>query len=138
MTQPTIPLSANGTTLTLDPDLIWSDEFDWHAIEETVARAITGALIVDQGIRLVGRPISLAPPDDNSAWMPRATLTQLQTWEAVPDLPMVLTLRNIPRNVKFRRHDGLPLSAKPVEFVADPLPGEIGDWYLATLRFLEI
>lgn len=138
MTQPAITLAANGNTLTLDPDLSWTDEFDWHAIEETATRSITGGLIIDQGIRLTGRPITLAPPDDKSAWMPRATLTQLQAWEAIPELSLVLTLRNTPRNVKFRRHDGAPLSAKPVEFVADPLPGQFGDWYLATLRLLEI
>lgn len=138
MTQPVITLTAGGPALELDPDLRWADEFTWFAVEQSVVRSLTGALLVDLGTRVGGRPITLAPADDSSAWMPRATLAQLQAWEADPSLTMTLSLRGVNRPVIFRRHDGAPIDARPVHFVADPLPGEIGDWYLVTLRFLEI
>lgn len=124
MTQPLITLSVGVTTLALDPDLQWSDEFDWSPVEQAVEYSLTGALIVDHGLRLAGRPITLDAPDDNAAWMPRATLAQLQAWEADPALAsMTLNLRGTPYSVIFRRHDGAPIEAHPVTFVADPLPG---------------
>lgn len=138
MAQPVITLSDGVTTLPLDPDLYWSDEFAWHAIEQSVERSITGALLVDLGERQGGRPITLEPPDDNAAWMPRATLAQLQAWEANPAMILTLSLRGQAMQVIFRRHDGEPVEAKPVTFVADPLPGAFGDWYLTTLRLLEV
>lgn len=137
MTQPSISLAAGGVTLQLDPDLHWSDEFSWNAVEQAVERSVTGALIVYTGIRTGGRPITLQPADDGSAWMPRATLAQLQAWEANAALTLTLNLRGVDRTVVFRRHDGVPIEARPVQFVADPLPGGFGDWYLVTLRLME-
>jgi len=139
MPQPTITLTSGANTMTLDPDLHWSDEFEWFATEQRVARSLTGALIIDQGARLAGRSITLSPPDDASAWMVRSTLDQLQAWEADPAITaMTLNIRGTDYNVVFRRHDGMPIEARPVIFVADPEPGGFGDWYLTTLRFMAI
>lgn len=138
MTQPVITLSDGTTTLVLDPDLAWTDEFDWAQVAQAIERSLTGALIVDVGVLDAGRPITLAPPADNAAWMSRAALAQLRTWEAMPNLALTINLRGTAFNVVFRRHDGLPIEAHPVVFVADPLPGGFGDWYLVTLRFMEI
>lgn len=133
-----VSLSVGAVTLDLDPDLQWTDEFSWSAIEETEERGLTGALIIDIGVKTSGRPITLAPPDDSSAWMPRATISQLQLWEKVPALTMTLQLRGTSYQVRFRRTDGAPIEADPHEFVANPLPGGLGDWYLTTLRFSEV
>lgn len=138
MTQPAITLTGNSTTLTLDQDLHWSDEFEWAAVEQSITRSLTGALIIHAAAKIKGRPITLEPPADNAAWMPRATLTQLMAWEADPALTMTLNLRGTPYTVAFRRIDGAPIEARPVEFVADPLPGQFGDWYLVTLRLIEV
>lgn len=130
---------ANGTSvLMLDPDLQWRDEFDWTPIEETEERGITGALIIDIGIKSGGRPITLAPPDDSAAWMTRSTLAALQVWEANPATLMTLSLRGVNYQVRFCRTNGAPIEAHPVQFIADPLPGQIGDWYLTTLRLIEV
>lgn len=139
MAQPAITLTVGAVTLTLDADLHWSDEFTWFETEQHVERGLTGALIIDQGARLEGRPITLEPPEDAAAWMVRATLAQIQAWEADPAVTtMTLSLRGVSYDVLFRRHDGPPIEARPVIFVADPLPGGFGDWYLATLRFMVI
>lgn len=138
MTQPVITLAANAVTLTLDPDLQWRDEFEWFAIQETVERGLTGALIIDRAEKVKGRPITLAPPSEEAAWQSRATITQLQAWESDPALTMTLSLRGETFSVQFRRHDGAPFEAQPVVFVADPLPGGFGDWYLVTLRLIEV
>lgn len=133
-----ITLTANGVTLPLDPDFEWSDEFGWAAIEETEERSITGARIVDIGIKTDGRPITLSPPDDSAGWLSRSALSQLQAWEKIPRLEMTLNLRGEVFQVHFRRSAGFPIDARPRLFVANPEPGGIGDWYLTTLRFVEV
>lgn len=138
MPQPAITLTAGSTTLGLDPDLHWSDEFEWAAVEQSIQRSLTGALIIHSAAKIKGRPLTLEPPAANAAWMSRATLVQLQIWEADPALTLTLSLRGAAYTVAFRRHDGLPIEARPVDFVADPLPGEFGDWYLVTLRLIEV
>ena len=138
MSQPAITLSVGNTTLALDQDLYWSDEFSWSPIEQSVNRSVTGTLIVDVATKIGGRPITLQPYDDASAWMPGETVRQLQTWEANPTLVMTLGLRNVQRPVIFRRESGQPITVRPVVFVANPAAREIGDWYLVTLRFLEV
>lgn len=138
MPQPAITLTAGAVTLTLDPDLYWSDEFAWAAVEQSIARSLTGALLIDVATRIGGRPITLQPSADNAAWMPSATVRQLQAWEADPALVLTLDLRGTTYDVVFRRDNGAPIEARPVEFQADPLPGDPGDWYLVTLRLLEV
>lgn len=138
MTQPRITLSDGTTTIELDPDLQWKDEFEWAVVEQTAERGLTGAHIVHVGIRQGGRPITLASPDESSAWMLRAVLDQLRIWEAQPLLKLTLNLRGENYTVALRRYDGAPIEAEPVMFVANPLPGEMGDFYIVTLRFYEV
>jgi len=134
----TITLSNGPTVLQLDPDLQWINEFEWSPIEESEERSLTGALLIDIGVKSGGRPITLAPPDDDSAWMTRSTIEQLRSWEQMPALTLTLNFRGTSYQVKFRRTEGKPLEAHPATFVADPMPGGFGDWYLTTLRFIEV
>lgn len=133
-----ITLTANGVAISLDPDFEWIDEFSWSPIEEAEDRSVTGARIVDIGIRTDGRPITLAPPDDTAGWLNRAALSQLKAWEKIPRLEMTLNLRGEVFQVNFRRSDGIPIEARPRLFMANPEPGDLGDWYLTTLRFVEV
>lgn len=138
MPQPQITLSDGVTTLALDPDLYWSDEYSFAQIEQAVERSVSGALIVYQGVKSAGRPITLQPPDDSSAWMRSAALSALRAWEANPSVTLTLNLRGVVHSVIFRRADGPPIEASPVTFVADYEPGDFGDWWRVTLRFLTV
>lgn len=129
-----ITLSDGTTTLTLDPDLLWSDEDNWHPVQQNVQRTITGALDVQVAAMNKGRPITLEPEDDSSAWMQSATVEQLRNWAAVPGQQLILTLRNETRNVIFRHQDG-GLEARPVVHYRDRTPT---DWYLCVVRLMEI
>ena len=62
----TISLSVGLTTVPLNPDLFWADENNWHPVEQTSERTITGALVVQSATRVAGRPITLQPEDDSS------------------------------------------------------------------------
>ncbi|WP_322735651.1 hypothetical protein [Delftia tsuruhatensis] len=129
-----ITLSDGTATLTLDPDLLWSDEDNWHPVQQNVQRTITGALDVQVAAMNKGRPITLEPEDDSSAWMQSATVEQLRNWAAVPGQQLVLTLRNETRTVILRHQDG-GLEARPVVHYRDRVTT---DWYLCVIRLMEI
>ena len=129
-----ITLSDGTLALTLHADHYWSDENNWHPVEQTKAYTLTGALIVMAGERKAGRPITLEPEDDNSAWMPLSIVEQLRNWAAVPGKQMTLTLRGIAHVVLFRHEDG-GLEATPVKHQNDVAST---DYYRCVLRLLEI
>lgn len=131
----TITLAYQTTTLDLDPDLLWSDEFAWHPVEQTAQRTVTGALVVSVTQRIGGRPITLEPEDENSAWMSRAMVETLRDWAAVPGRQMALTLRGVTRTVVFRHQDGAGFEATPVIHFSDI---DSTDWYRVVLRFMEV
>ncbi|MFN7817799.1 MAG: hypothetical protein ACK5OQ_16340 [Burkholderiales bacterium] len=128
-------ISYSGTTIDLDPDLYWEDESSWHPVEQSVQRTVTGALIVSAATRTKGRPITLRPLDDTSAWMARTTLDTLRAWAAVPGREMTLTLRGTSYQVIFRHQDGAAIEAEPIVHYSDVFST---DYYKITLRFMEI
>ena len=131
-----LTLSDGSTTLTLNPDLYWSDENNWHAVEQAVERTITGALVIQAAARIAGRPITLEPIDDEAAWMTRADVTVLRNWAAAPGKTMTLTLRGGAREVIFRHQDG-GFEARPVIQYRDGHELPV-DFYLCTIRLMEI
>jgi len=125
----TITLDA----ITLPPDLLWSDEFDWSAIESSQEYAVTGALVVDTATRLAGRPITLEAADDR-AWIDRATLAAIHALTTPVNRQMTLTMNGVTRTVIFR--PGIdPIVARPIFPLANPQPDLA---YVVTLRFTEI
>ncbi len=130
-----ITLQHSTTTLTLHPDLYWSDEHQWHPVEQTTQRTLSGALIVSVAERQSGRPITLEPENEQSAWLDRETLDTLRSWAAVPGRTMTLTLRGVAHDVIFRHQDGAAVEARPIVHYSDV---EATDFYSVTLRFMEI
>lgn len=130
-----ITLADGPTAIDLHPDLKWSDEFAWVEVEQSAERTITGALVVMPGLKVGGRPITLEPEDDNSAWMTRAVIQQLRNWAAVPGKQLQLTMHGSIRTVAFRHQDGPGLEAQPVVHFSEM---DNTDFYRATLRLMEI
>jgi uncharacterized protein YbjT (DUF2867 family) len=129
-----ITLSVGADVVELDPDLFWADENNWHPVEQSAQRTLTGALIVSIARRIAGRPITLQPEDDSSAWMASADIELLKGWAAEPGQEMQLLLRGVERTVIFR-HQDTALEALPVVHYRDV---DGNDWYRPTLRFMEI
>jgi hypothetical protein len=125
----TITLDA----ITLPPDLLWADEFDWSPIESSTEYAITGALVVDTAARLAGRPITLAAADDR-AWIARGVLQALYAKTETPGQTMTLTLGATSYSVIWRP-GAEPLSAYPIFPFANP---QANLAYIVTLRFTEV
>lgn len=130
-----ITLSDGTTTVNLNPDLYWSDEFTWHPVEQTVERTITGALIVSVATLQGGRPVTLEPEDDSSGWMTHSIVEQLRNWAAVPGKQLTLTLRGTSRSVIFRHHEGGAFDAEPVVHFSDV---DSADYYRCTIRLMEV
>ena len=129
-----ITLSDATTTLTLNPDLYWSDEYNWNPVGQEVDRSVTGSNIVQVAGMVSGRPITLEPEDDGSAWSARTQVEQLRNWAAVPGKEMTLTLGGIARKVIFRHQDG-GFEARPVLHYREMIGA---DFYLITLRLMEV
>ena len=127
----TTPLSHGATTVTLPGGLDWTDEFTWSPVEQTATPSVTGALIVQIGSRVSGRPITL-DGRDSRAWIKRAQCDQLNAWAALPGAEFSLFVRGQARTVLF------------LEFTADPIlrleDGEIDGQtvYVPLFKFLEV
>lgn len=130
-----ITLSDGTTTVDLNPDLYWADEYAWQPVAQTVTTTLTGALIVQNGAMQAGRKITLSPADDASAWMRKSVVDQLRNWASVAGQSLTLTLRGVSRTVIFRHHDGGAMEATPVVFFSD---ADSSDWFRVTLRFMEV
>lgn len=132
-----ITLTVGATSLALHPDLYWSDENNWHPVEQVVERSVTGALIVQSAARTdsKGRPITLAPIDEQSAWMTRAAVLQLRNWAAVAGQVLTLTLMGATYEVMFRHQDGAAIEATPVVHF-NSVANE--DFYRVTIRLMVV
>lgn len=129
-----ITLEDANTVLTLNPDLYWSDEYNWNPVGQEVERSVTGANIIQVAGMVSGRPITLEPEDDSSAWSTRSEVEQLRNWAADPGKVLDLTLRGVTRKVIFRHQDG-GFEARPVLHYREMAAG---DFYLVTIRLMEV
>jgi hypothetical protein len=119
--------------LAIPADMLWTDEFNWSPVKRTFEHSITGALLVDVGTCLSGRPITLEG-DIESGWVSRSTLQALYAMASNPALPVVLTHAD-GRVFDVTWAEDSPIEASPVVSYSDPT----GDtWYIVTLRLIEV
>lgn len=135
----TLTHTASNTTLTLEGGgwnaFNWVDEYVWSPVQQTKTYTTTGALLIEEGVKQAGRPITLEGAI-NTTWCPRSMVDQLHAWAATPGIVLSLTLRGVVRNVTFDHERGA-LQGLPVQFCADDSITD-DDWYYPTMRFLEL
>lgn len=129
--------NATNETVPLENGFLWSDEFDWKPIEQNQERAIDGTLIVQEGKKKSGRPITLSG-SDGQGWVKRSELSIIKDWSALQDEQFTLIFE-YPHdtrqfNVIFNHGDGA-INAKPV--MGFPTVSD-GDYYEVTLKFIEV
>lgn len=123
----------DGKFLILSDDLLWTDEFDWSDLAQTdVERTLSGAYIVQQGVKVKGRPITLAPPDDSMAWHTRQVVQTLQEWAKQPATVFTLEMAQGVFAVIFDNSQNT-LSAVPVFGFGGT---EVQDMFRVTVKFL--
>ena len=131
----TILLTQGATTVTLPDALSWADEYTWSPVQQSKTYTTTGALLIEEGVKQAGRPITLEGSEDRT-WCTRALVDQLHAWAQTPAMVLTLTLRGVAHEVTFDHERGA-LMGLPVLFYADGAIESV-DWYVPTLRFLEL
>ena len=63
-----ITRKSTGETIQLEDGFFWSDE-NWSEIEQNQEYAISGALIIQEGRKQAGRPITLQPANKSKGWI---------------------------------------------------------------------
>jgi len=119
----------DGTTL--PDDLIWVDEYDWTPVQQSVGYTLSGALLVQTGAKLAGRPITLSGGADHG-WALRSLIDTLQGKLSIATA-MTLILHDARSFDVLWRHGDKPLEAKPVTDYSDP---GTTDPYVLTLRLM--
>jgi len=123
-----------GETIALPDDMQWQDELEWSAVAQAAPqRTLSGGLVIQQGVKQNGRPVTLA---GDWAWHKKADLLRLREWGDVPELVMTLAHpdgRSF--DVIFRLHEKQFAKAEAVAFCApetDETP------YLATINLMTV
>lgn len=125
--------------LAADPDLggeqiEWTDEWEWDPVAQEQERSLTGGLIVQEGVKRYGRPITLA--SNGGAWFTLATVRALEALRDQSGIVMLLTLPTGDEHyVTWNRVDGSPLQAKPLHRIVAPGPHWL---YELTLKLITV
>lgn len=113
--------------------MTWTGEFDWPTVIRAREYSLTGALIVDSGQRLAGRPITLVG-DVSGGWIARTTVDALRVLASELPGQFVLQLADGRSfNVIFDADE--PIRAEPIFPIADP---DGAFWYVATIKLIEV
>ena len=130
---------GSSVEIKLSNSLHWTDEMQWSPVVSNVQYSLTGALLIESAVKQSGRPISLAPPDNDMGWAPRSTVMLLRDWAATADRRMTLVLEypNDTRQftVRFRHQEGSVIEAKPVKGFPEHNPD---DWFSLSLKLIEV
>lgn len=111
-------MTLDSVDLNADPDwggdqLEWTDEFDWTPIAQEQERSLTGALLIQQGSKLHGRPVTLK--SNGAAWFPLSVVRSLEVLRDIPAKVMPLVLPDGRTfSVIFDHSQGAPLKASPL------------------------
>lgn len=117
----------NSLDLVAIPDTaVWTNKYKWTPIKQGTEYSIGGALIVQEGTKLTGKPIEL------DVSMQKTTLDALQA-KLVGTPNMTLTLGSESFAVRWDQSD--PIEAEPYVEVADPATA---DWYRVKLSFIVV
>lgn len=138
-------MTASLNDIALPYDIQWIDEFTAWKVGQVIRPTLTGVLFVQEAAMRAGRPITLQGFDDGGsryvAAITLATLNALRALEETPGGPaLTLTLpgaNDTTRtfSVRFRRTDGPAIEARPIKY---QIPAEAGDYFLATIRLIQV
>lgn len=118
-------------SLSLPAGLLWSDEFAWQPVAQSVERALDGSQIVFEGALSAGQPITL----ESGAWVKRDAVLALQALASAPDAIYPLTLRGVSYQVRFRHHEAPAVSAVPLFPMASPAAD---DFYTVSIKLMTV
>ncbi|WP_395504657.1 hypothetical protein [Ectopseudomonas hydrolytica] len=131
-------LMLDDLDLSEDPRLAgeqmeWIDEWEWSPIEQVQDRSLAGRLIIQEGSKLLGMPITLS--SNGGAWFRLGTIRTLQTMLT----PLRVMLLKLPGGaehyVTWNHAAGAPIVARPVHREVAPGPDALHE---LTLRLITV
>lgn len=126
----------SSETIQLEDGFFWSDE-NWSAIQQNQEYAINGALIIQEGRKQAGRPITLQPANKTKGWIKLRDLNRLREWQ---NLQEQFTLQfEWPHdqrrlNVVFNHKDGALESST----IKGTPATSLDTYFNVTMRFTEV
>ncbi|MDG4562561.1 MAG: hypothetical protein P9E88_14835 [Candidatus Competibacter sp.] len=138
--------------LVLPSGLVWSDEDAWSPVEQALDYTLTGALVVEESVRLAGRPITLAGKRSGNfytAWVMRgqsflgfSSLADVRAALSEAGATFVLTLHDSRTFTVCPRRDGDgPLVVSPMPVFGDlqpTAPGSDHCYFVESIRLMEV
>ncbi len=127
---------STSETIQLEDGFFWTDE-NWAAIEQSQNYAVDGTLIIQEGVKQSGRPISLQPANKKKGWIKLSDLNRLREWQ---NLQEQFTLKfEWPHdqrqfNVIFNHKDGA-IESSPIK---DSPAVSLNNYFNVTMRFVEV
>lgn len=130
----TLMRNDTGATVTIPQDIQWIDEYDWSAVAQTQpVYSLGGSVLIQQGTKLAGRPITLS---GDWVWFYKSVIDTLREWSDVPELEMTLIHYDGRKfNVCFRTHEKALAS---VEAVLYSTPEEANERYTLAIQLMTI
>lgn len=109
-------------SVNLPKDLQWADELTWNAVAQSVEYSLTGALLIQEGVKQKGRHITLVGLD-NMAWITRGVGITLLSMMNSPGLVMKLDFLSsvtpypvlFSYNVMFRHFEAPAVDIKRIQ-----------------------
>jgi len=126
-------MSTTLNAITLPP-LQWTNEFTQERVSQSTQRTLAGNTVVYYGQRKNGYPIDLESKQD-TGWVTRSTLKQLQSISQQAGLVMPLEIRGETHQVMFRHNEGQALEATPLWPYSSPVDD---DYYLVKLKLITV
>lgn len=127
---------STSETIQLEDGFFWSDE-NWTAIQQNQEYAINGALIIQEGRKQAGRPITLQPANKTKGWIKLRDLNKLREWQ---NLQEQFTLQfqwphdHRTFNVIFNHKDGALESST----IKGTPATSLDTYFNVTMRFTEV
>ena len=112
--------------LTIPETAVWTNRYSWTPVKQETEYSITGSLVVQEGVKLRGRPI------EHKISMQGTTLDALYAYLTTQS-NMNLTLGS--ESFVVRWDQSAPIESEPYVEYADPA---LEDWYRVTLKFIVV
>ena len=130
--------TTTGAIIELDDELYPSDEHEWSSLVSSTKYALDGTMIVEQSMRLAGKPYTMQAPSD-MGYLTRSTVNALKAERDKLGATFWLDYRadGVVKRVKviFDTTGDDAITASPLKEFISP---SLDDLFVVTLRFLEI